>query len=178
MCNASFTQMKLPSRSKMTIVLPLLKKRTLDPNDPASYRPISNLSFVSKVIEKVVDTRLTDHVHKHHLLPVLQSSSPFHSTETEIAYILNDMIGAVDQGHVGALMLPDLSAAFDTVDHQILIQVLQMRFGVSGKALDWLADYFSGRCQVVRAGGTDSENSACSPRRCSTRISPCPKGIS
>ena len=55
MCNASFSQTKLPSRSKLAIVRPLLKKRTLDPNDPASYRPISNLSFVSKVIEKVVN---------------------------------------------------------------------------------------------------------------------------
>ena len=101
MCNASFSQTKLPSRSKLAIVRPLLKKRTLDPNDPASYRPISNLSFVSKVTEKVVDARLTDHVHKHHLLPVFQSAyRPFHSTETAIiACILNDMIGAVDQGH-------------------------------------------------------------------------------
>ena len=70
------------------------------------------------------------------------------------------MIGAVDQGHVGALMLLGLSAAFDTVDYQILIEVLQRRFGVSGKALDWLVDYLSGRCQVVRAGDSDSENSA------------------
>ena len=54
-------------------------------------------------------------------------------------------------------MLLDLSAAFDTVDHQnlILIEVLQRRFGVSGKALDWLGDYLSGRCQVVRACGSD-----------------------
>ena len=156
MCNASFSQTKLPSRSKLAIVRPLLKKRTLDPNDPASYRPISNLSFVSKVIEKVVDARLTDHVHKHHLLPVFQSAyRPFHSTETAIACILNDMIGAVDQEHIGALMLLDLSTAFDTVDHQILIEVLQSRFGVSVKALDWLGDYLSGRCQVVRACGSD-----------------------
>ena len=71
------------------------------------------------------------------------------------------MIGAVDQGHVGALMLLDLSATFDTVDHKVLIEVLQRRFGdVSGKALDWLGDYLSGRCKVVRAGGSDSENSA------------------
>ena len=70
------------------------------------------------------------------------------------------MIGAVDQGHVGALMLLDLSAAFDTVDHQILIEVLRRRFGVSEKALDWLADYLSGRYQVVRAGGSDTGNSA------------------
>ena len=90
------------------------------------------------------------------ILPVFQSAyRPFHSTETAIACILKDMIGAVDQGHVGALMLLDLSAAFDTVDHQILIEVLQRRFGVSGKALDWLDDYLSGRCQFVRACGSD-----------------------
>jgi len=57
-------------------------------------------------------------------------------------------------------MLLDLSAAFDAVDHQILTEILQRRFGVSGKALDWLADYLSGRCQVLRVGGHDSENSA------------------
>ena len=73
------------------------------------------------------------------------------------------MIGTVDQGHVGALMLVDLSATFDTVDHQILIEILQRRFGVSGKTLDWLADYLSGRCQVVRAGGSDRK--LCSPLR-------------
>ena len=125
MCNATFSQTKLPSRSKLAVVRPLLKKRTLDPNAPASYRPISNLSFVSKVIEKVVDARLTDHVHKHHLHPVFQLSyRQFHSTETTIACIL-DMICAVDQGHVGALMLLNVSATFDTVNHQILIEVLQ-----------------------------------------------------
>ena len=57
-------------------------------------------------------------------------------------------------------MLLDLSVSFDIVDHQTLMEVLQRRFGVSGKALDWLADYLNGRCQVVRAGGSDSENSA------------------
>ena len=142
MCNASriIQPDGAPQPQKMAIVRPLLKKRTLDPNDPASYRPISNLSFVSKVIEKVVDARLTDHVNKHHLRPVFQSAyHPFHSTETAIACILNHMIGTVDQGHVEALMLVDLSATFDTVDRQILIEILQRRFGVSGKAsIGWL----------------------------------------
>ena len=70
------------------------------------------------------------------------------------------MIGAVDQGHVGTLMLLDLSATFDTVDHQILIEILQRRFGLSGKTLDWLADYLSGRGQVVTAGGSDRKLSS------------------
>ena len=158
MCNASFDQVKLPDRSKKAIIRPLLKKQTLDPNDPASYRPISNLSFVSKVVEKVVDARIAEHVNRHQLLPVFQSAyRPHHSTETAVARILNDMIGVLDQGQVGALMLLDLSAAFDTVDHDILTSVLRQRFGVDGPALDWLSDFLSGRSQVVRVGTSESD---------------------
>ena len=56
MCNASFQQLAFPCRCKSAIVRPLLKKRTMDLNDPASYRPISNLSFLSKVVEKIADS--------------------------------------------------------------------------------------------------------------------------
>ena len=64
-----------------------------------------------------------------------------HSTETAVNRILNDMIGAIDQGHIGALMLLDLSAAFDTVDHQILANVLRRQFGIAGGALDWMVNF-------------------------------------
>jgi hypothetical protein len=70
MCNASFQQSMLPANSKRAIVRPLLKKSSLDVNDPSSYRPISNLSFVSKIVEKVVDARMSSHTSKHNLLPV------------------------------------------------------------------------------------------------------------
>jgi len=104
MCNASFMQVKFPDRCKKAIVRPLLKKKTLDPNDPSSYRPISNLSFVSKVVEKVVDARLTKHSNKFDLLPVFLSAyRPHHSTETAVVCILDGLIKAVDQGHIGAL---------------------------------------------------------------------------
>jgi len=122
-------------RSKRAIVRPLLKKRTLDPNDPASYRPISNLSCVFKVVQKVVDARFAAHSAQHSLLPTLQSAyRPNQSTETAVICILNDMISA--------LMLLDLSAAFDTVDPQILADVLRRRFGIAGGALDWMVNYF------------------------------------
>jgi len=77
MCNASFNQVKLPDCSKKAIVRPLLKKQTIDPNDPASFRPISNLSFMSKVVEKVVDARIAEHVNRHQLLPVGLPSTSF-----------------------------------------------------------------------------------------------------
>ena len=107
-------------RSKKAIVRPLLKKQTLHPNDLNSYRPISNLSFASKIVEKVVDARLEEHTTKCNLLPVFQSAyRPFLSTETAVICVMNDMIKAIDQGHVGALMLLDLSAAFDS---QLILQ--------------------------------------------------------
>ena len=62
---------------------------------------------------------------------------------------MNTMIGALDRGHIGALLLLDLSAAFDTVDHNILAEVLRKRFGVHGRALDWIVDFLSDRRQVV-----------------------------
>ena len=157
MCNASFQQSALPINSKHAIVRPLLKKSSLDPNDPNSYRPISNLSFVSKIVEKVVDARLSSHSSTHNLLPVFQSAyRPFHSTETAVICVVNNMLKAMDQGHVGALMLLDLSAAFDTVDHQILNDVMRRRFGVCGSALDWLADFLNDRTQIIRMGGRES----------------------
>jgi Reverse transcriptase (RNA-dependent DNA polymerase) len=66
------------------------------------------------------------------------------------------MLMAMDQGHVGALVLLDLSAAFDTVDHRILDDVMRRRFGVSGSALDWLADFLNDRTQIIRACGRES----------------------
>jgi len=64
-----------------------------------------------------------------------------HSTETAVICILNDMIGAIDQRHIGALMLLDLSAAFGTVDHQMLAEVLRRQFGIAGGALDWMVNF-------------------------------------
>jgi len=125
-CNSSFQQVTFPQRCK-AIVRPVLKKSTMNPLDPSSYRPISNLSFLSKVIEKVVDSRLSEHKDDHHLLPIIQSAyRPYHSTETAIVNIDNDMIEIVDQGRIGALTLLDMSAVFDTVDHSILLEVLRI----------------------------------------------------
>ena len=86
----------------------------------------------------------------------LPAYRPFHSTETAVICVVNNMLKAMDRGQVGALMLLDLSAAFDTVDHQILTDVMQRRFGVCGNALDWLVDFLNDRTQIVCACGRES----------------------
>ena len=132
----------------------------MDLNDPASYRPISNLSFLSEVVEKgsMADSQ---NISVHRLLPVRQSAyPPFHSTETAVVSIHNDMIGVVDQGHIGPLVLLDMSAALDTLDHSIFMDVLRRLFGINGSALSWVAEFLSNRRQVVYAGKTESDNIA------------------
>ena len=144
----------LPASQKHALVRPLLKKSTLDPDDLCSYRPISNLTFVSKMVERVVAVRLLKHVDSYNLLPERQSAyRRFHSTETAIAVVHNDLVRAADADHVTALVLLDLSSAFDTVDHHILLSVLQQRFGVDGLVMDWFRSYLSDRQQTLVFGG-------------------------
>jgi len=117
------------------------------------------LDFLSKVVEKVVNARLAKHVNRHRLLSVVQTAyRPFHSTETAIVRVLNDIISVDNQGHISALMLLDLSAAFDTVDHTILIEILKRRFGVERIALSWLTEFVRERSQVVRVGESESDS--------------------
>jgi len=157
MCNQSFTQCTFPDLHKKAIVRPLLKKPTLDPSDLNSYRPISNLSFVSKTLERLVCSRFVEHTDKHHLLSVSQSAyRANYSTETMLVRLHNDIVTAIDHGDVGALVLLDMSSAFDTVDHSIIADVLHERFGFEGDALSWMVSYLQNRSQVVSVGATSS----------------------
>jgi hypothetical protein len=157
MCNASFQSGTLPTDQKAAVVFPILKKPLLDPDDPSSYRPISNLSFVSKLVERLVASRFTQHCENNDLLPRNQSAYRRHySTETAVLRVHNDLVRAADNGQVTALVLLDLSAAFDTVDHGHLLTVLDRRFGVNGSAHGWFQDYLTNRSQVVRTVSGES----------------------
>ena len=157
MFNASFLQTKFPAEHKIAIVHPLLKKPSLDPSDLGSFRPISNLSVISKTMERLVNSRLSSHMDTQALLPSSQSAyRAYHSTETALVRIHNDIVSAIDQGEVAALVLLDLSAAFDTVDHAVLIDVLKRRFGITGQALDWMSSYLHDRSQIIKLGSTQS----------------------
>ena len=101
-----------------------------------NFRPISNLTFVSKLIEKAVALQLNDHILRHHLDETFQSAyKAFDSTETALVRVHNDILTAIDNNNTVILLLLDLSAAFDTVDHSILLSRLSSRFGIKSLAL-------------------------------------------
>jgi hypothetical protein len=100
-----------------------------------------------------VHRRMSDFLRLHDLLPRLQSAyRRYHSTETAVLKVLSDILYAIDTGDLSVLALLDLSAAFDTVDHGILLQRLETSFGVGGLVLDWFRSYLTNRVQYVRRG--------------------------
>jgi hypothetical protein len=138
----------------------LLKKYSLPKDDLSSYRPISNLNYLSKILERIIHNRLITHLNTFRSLSPFQSAyRTFHSVETALLRIQNDLLLAIDKRQVTALILLDLSAAFDTIDHDILLNRLSSTFGVSGAALDLLTSYLTDRSQYVCIG-SDSSDSA------------------
>ena len=88
-----------PDFHKHAVVFPRLKKPSLDVNDLNSYRPISNLSFVSKLVERVAACRFVDHAEQNKLFPVKQSAyRRHHSTESAVVKVMNDIIRSIDDG--------------------------------------------------------------------------------
>jgi len=153
LANLSMQTGKFPSSYKQAQVLPLLKKAGLDSSSPANYRPISNLSTVSKVLERLVLTRLRPHLLGSANFSQYQSAyRKGHSTETALLEVLDGVYTAADDKKVTVLIGLDLSAAFDTVDHGILLQRLQSEFGVTETPLAWLRSYLEGRTQFVKLG--------------------------
>lgn len=101
---------------------PLLKKPSLEPNELQNYRPVSNLPYISKLLERIAFSRLTTFLLQNNLLDNYQSAyRQNHSVETLLVHISNHILRQMDAGKVTSLVLLDLSSAFDTVDHTILI---------------------------------------------------------
>ena len=149
MANGSFTQGSFPDSHKHAVFRPRIKKPSLDPLDIKSYRPISNMSLVSKTVERLVLNRMDVHANRYGLLPTRQSAyRQHHSTETEVTIVHHDMERSTDADFVSALVLLVLSAAFDTVDHGILLEVLSGRFSVENLELNWFRSCHTGRTQT------------------------------
>ena len=152
--NSSITSSIVPHCLKHANVTPVLNKANRDHNNMNWYRSISNLPFVSKLIERYVTRCLIKHLTDNTLLERYQSAYKSHNyTETALVLVQNDIIEALDRRYGVILVLLDMSAAFDTVDHGILLSRLKQRFGMSGPALTWMRPYLSDKWQSVNVPG-------------------------
>jgi len=120
LANASFSRGLFPGSMKSAIVTPLPMKSGLDTSVLTNFRPVSNLSAMSKLLERLAVVRLKPHICSSANWNILQSAySQGHSTETALCKILDDIIGAADTGHITAFVSLNISTAFDVVDHMI-----------------------------------------------------------
>jgi hypothetical protein len=146
-----------PDEIKLFYVNPLLKNPTLCPDDLNNYHPVSLLSFLSNLVERVVCKQLANHLFKCNLhVPVQSAYRPNHSTETALLKVVNDILVAIDNGDASVLALLDQSAAFDTIDHSILLNRLNACFGITGCVFSWFTSYLSHRSQSVSIAGITS----------------------
>ena len=153
-CNQSLLEGVLPISQKSVIITLILKKAGLDPDVAANYRPISNLTFISKVIERIVTGQLTAYLVANNLLPTRQSAyRAHHSTETALLGITSAIFDAADKADVTLLAALDLSAAYDCVDHYILLERLRISYGLGGCVRDWITSFLQDRSQTVSFAG-------------------------
>uniref|UniRef100_A0A670IGT7 Reverse transcriptase domain-containing protein n=1 Tax=Podarcis muralis TaxID=64176 RepID=A0A670IGT7_PODMU len=155
--NASLYEGAFPDPLKEAVIKPLLKKTSLDPANLANYRPVSNLPFLGKVIERVVARQLQARLEDaDHLDPFQSGFRPHHGTETALVALVDDLRRARDKGESCFLVLLDLSAAFDTIDHNILLDRLE-GLGAGGTVIRWFRSFLLGRVQKVVVGDECSD---------------------
>ncbi|KAK3553315.1 hypothetical protein QTP86_033831, partial [Hemibagrus guttatus] len=154
--NGSLTSGHVPTVFKKARFIPILKKPALDPSDISNYRPVSLLSFLSKILERVVCNQLSDYLMQNNLHDPNQSGfKAAHSTETALLAVTEKQHAARSAKLSSVLILLDLSAAFDTVNHKTLLSTLRS-LGICGTAWEWFASYLDGRSYqvVVELHGT------------------------
>ena len=146
--NASLTSGVLPSARKMAKITPIPKEG--DHEQANNNRPISLLPMLSKVCEKVVLNQVVSYLDINKRLSTEQSGNKkYHSTETSLIETTDTFLHAIDKKEVTAVVLLDMSKAFDRLDHKILMLTLQ-DVGMSPGTLNWFSSYLSNRQQVVR----------------------------
>ena len=145
---------------KSAVLLPLIKQLddVTDKENFKNYRPVSNLQFVGKLIERVVSKRLDEHMVKNNLHSDFQHGyKKYHNTETLLLKVVNDLLIACDNQLPSIVLLLDLSAAFDTIDQSKLLSILENEIGIEGIALKWFVSFLKGRTQKVKIGNVYSE---------------------
>jgi hypothetical protein len=145
--NLSIQQAVFPSLYKFAKVIPLLKKD--DPLEPKNYRPVAILCILSKVIERAIFIQVVEYMNKNELFhPNHHGFRAGHSTSTAMIQMYDSGVQAVDKGELTGVCMLDMSAAFDVVDHGILLNKLKL-YGFDEQAIMWMKNYLSGRSQAV-----------------------------
>lgn len=163
--NTCLSSGSVPAAFKHAVVRPLLKKPHLDPSVLSNFRHVSHLPFLSKVLEKVVFIQLQTFLEINSVLDKFQSGfRSRHSTESALLKVHNDIALSVDAGNPAVLVLLDLTAAFDTVDHAILVSRLEQYAGILGTALQWFRSYLANRSFSVMIGDLCSSQASLSCR--------------
>ena len=153
--NNSFRSNCFPKVWKMAEVTPVLKSG--NPEDPCNHRPISLLPMLSKVSERLAQRQFVDYITTNKKLSENQSGNrKCHSTETALLHVIDDFLMAIDKSKVSVVELRDMSKAFDSIKHDLLLQKLQS-ISVTSSNLEWFHNYLSGRSQRVRIGDAISD---------------------
>ena len=115
-----------------------------------NYRPVSNLCFIAKILEKLVLSQVSSYLNLHNLCNICQSAyRPGHSTEAALLKVVNDLFLSLSKGNISALALLDFSSAFDTIDHPILVHRLHTDFGFTDTVRQWSSSYLTDRTHHV-----------------------------
>ena len=155
--NKSFQAGCFPEALKQCNICPLIKDRKLDSEELKNYRPIANLKFLAKTVERAAAQQLRSYLAKNQLLAKTQSAYRlFHSCETALLRVSNDILMSLDKGHEVILVLLDYSSAFDTISHDTILQRMSDWFGIQDRVLDWFRTYLTSRTQTVLINGVQS----------------------
>ena len=157
--NRSLSIGYMPNCLKEALITPIPKKANVA--ELKNFRPISNLPFISKLVERIVVDKLSDYCDKNDLNEKYQSAyRKGHSCETALLHVANTILTNMDTQQVTILTLLDLSAALDTIPHERFLQRLEEEYGIKDTALAWFQSYFKDRVQSVQVNGVTSEKQA------------------
>lgn len=144
---------------KESILNPLLKKSGLDADNKKNFRPVNNLLFLSKLVERAVSNQLNDHMTKNNLHEESQFAyKTHHNTENMMLGIVDEVLRGFDENQATVIIFLDLSAAFDTIDVDKFLEIMQEEIGIDGKALQWFKSFLEERTQRVKIENEYSES--------------------
>ena len=154
--NKSLSNAKFPSSWKTANITPVFKNKG-SASKPQNYRPISILCCMSKILEKIVFTRIYEHLTTNHLLSDKQSGyRPHHSTQMQLLHMTHDLYRALDQKQDFTTIYLDITKYFDKIWHAGLLYKCQKEFYITGTLLDWIKSYLADRRHKVKIDGVFS----------------------